>query len=143
MSSSSRVATSRTIVSAIARCLAVGLIDFRNSSNSSEVHLADFEKIAPVDGHQPTGPLEAGPAAFGAVVFDHHLLQVLVHAGVRRALLAILAIVMLQLIDDAGELDLLAGVLLPMLGARRQRALRTAPPWCRRAGRPRASRPDP
>ena len=77
------------------------------------MHLADLEEIAAVDRDQTAGALQAGAAAFRAVVFDHHLLQVFVHAGVRRALFAVLAIVMLQLIDDAVELDLLAGVLLP------------------------------
>ena len=78
-----------------------------------EVHLAELEEIAAADRDETAGALEAGAAAFRAVVFDHHFLQVFVHAGVRRALFAVLAIVMLQLIHDAIELDLLAGMLLP------------------------------
>jgi hypothetical protein len=76
------------------------------------VHLADLVQIAAVDRDEPARTLQACAAAFGAVVFDHHALQVLVHAGVRRALLAVAPVVVLELSHNPVELDLLAGVLL-------------------------------
>ncbi len=125
--------TSFRIVSATARCLVVRFDRFEKAEQLDQVHLADFVKIAIVDGHQPPCSFQPRTAAFGAGVFDHDLFQVLVHSGVRRALLAIPAIMMLELIDDAVELDFLADMLLALLCSWRQDNLRTVRPSCRTA----------
>ena len=83
-------------------------------------HLTDLVEVAAVDGHQPAGALEPRAATFGTVVFHRHLLQVVVHPGVGCALFAVLPVVVLQLRDDPVELDLFAGVLLPLFRPRRQ-----------------------
>ena len=76
---------------------------------------------------QPAGALRRAPSQSGQSYSTITFFEPLVHAGVRLALLAVLAVVMLQLIDDAVELDLLAGVLLPELRLRRQQDLELLP----------------
>ncbi len=85
-----------------------------------QMHLADVVQAAIVDGDQSPGSLQTRAATFGASVLDHYLFEVLVHPGAGRALFAVPAVMMFQLIDHSIEFDFLALVLLALFRLRRQ-----------------------
>ena len=85
-----------------------------------EVHLANLEQITARERHEPACAFESGAAALRAIVFNHYLLKIFIHASVRRSLLAILAVRMLQLIHDSVKFYFFADVLMPEFRPRRQ-----------------------
>ena len=81
------------------------------------MHLSHFVDTASCDSNKPPSSLESRTATLRTRVLDHHLLQILFHAGTGRPLFAIPAVMMLELVDDAAIFDRLADVLLTVFGA--------------------------
>jgi hypothetical protein len=108
------------MVSHTARCFFCRLDRIQERQQLDQVHFTRVIQAFAGDGNQAPYFFQPRPAAFRAVVFDHDLFEVFVHARIRRSLLPVPAIVMFQLVDDTREFDLLARVLLPLLRSGRQ-----------------------